>query len=94
MTKAKLKLLHELLGELLQDERREFARDTGLDIDDTEYARLMRPYLGRELPRLGASRDEDETEKPRSRRARDTEDRAAQFEADCRALRLRLQREG
>ena len=55
---------------------------------------MARQYLGKELPRLGASCDDDEPEKPRSRRARDTEDTAAQFEADCRALGLRLQREG
>jgi hypothetical protein len=43
---------------------------------------------------LGASRDEDETEKPRSRRARDTQDLAEEFERNCRELRLKLQREG
>lgn len=91
MTKQKLKLLHQLLGELLQDERKEFARDTGLHIEDGDYARLMRPYLGKDLPRLGSSREEAQ-ESPRSRRVRDSADAAAQFEADCRALRLKLQR--
>jgi len=94
MTKQKLKQLRALLDELIEDEQSRFARDTGIEPNSDEYARLARRYLGRELPRLGASRDEDEPEKPRKSRVQDSEDRAAQFEADCRALRLRLQREG
>jgi hypothetical protein len=92
MTKKKLRLLRDLLDELLEDEQRTFARDTGIEPDSEEYARMARRYLGKELPRLGEIRAEEETEKPRSRHARDAEDRAAQFEADCRALRLKLQR--
>jgi hypothetical protein len=94
MTKAKLKQLRSLLDELLEEEQAQFARDTGIEPDSDEYARLARRYLGRELPRLGEVRAEHETEKPRSRRARDTQDLAAQFEANCRELRLKLQREG
>jgi hypothetical protein len=92
MTKAKLKQLRSLLDELLEDEQRTFARDTGVDPGSDEYARLARRYLGKGIPRLGEIRDEHETEKPRGRRARDAADVAAQFEADCRALRLKLQR--
>jgi hypothetical protein len=84
--------LQELLEELLQDERREFAQDTGLEIDEGKYARLMRPYLCRELPRLGEVRDEDAAPTCGKREARDADDVAAQFAADCRALRLKLQR--
>jgi hypothetical protein len=94
MTKQKLKQLRDLLDELLEDEQTRFTADTGIEASSDEYARLARRYLGKELPRLGASRDEDESEKPRSRRARDAEDAAAQFEADCRKLRLELQKRG
>ena len=94
MTKKKLRLLRDLLDELLESEQAQFARDTGIEPDSDEYARLARRYLGRELPRLGASRDEDEPEKPRKSRVQDSEDRAAQFEADCRRLRLELQKHG
>jgi hypothetical protein len=94
MTKKKLKLLQELLGELLEDEQRNFARDMGVDPDTDEFARIARRYLGKELPRLGEIRVEEGTEKPRGRRARDAEDAAAQFEADCRKLRLELQKRG
>jgi hypothetical protein len=45
-------------------------------------------------PRLGASRDEDETRETSKSRVQDSEDRAAQFEADCRRLRLELQKHG
>jgi hypothetical protein len=91
MTKQKLKLLRDLLDEL-EEERQAFARDAGVEVDDEEFARLAARYLGREMPRLGASRDEEE--KPRSRRARDTQDLAEEFERNCRELRLKLQREG
>jgi hypothetical protein len=94
MSKKKLRLLRDLLDEMLEDEQRTFARDTGIEPDSDEYARLARRYLGKELPRLGETRDEHETEKARSRRARDAEDVAAQFEADCRKLRLELQKRG
>jgi hypothetical protein len=94
MTKARLRQLRSLLDELLEDEQAQFARDTGIEPDSDEYARLARRYLGKELPRLGEVRDEPESEKPRSRHARDAEDRAAQFEADCRRLRLDLQKRG
>jgi hypothetical protein len=91
MTKKKLRLLRDLLDELLEDEQAQFAKDTGIELDSDEYARLARRYLGKELPRLGETRGEQDA-KPRGRRARDAADVAAQFEADCRALRLKLQR--
>jgi hypothetical protein len=94
MTKQKLKLLRSLLDELLEDEQRTFARDTGIEPDSDEYARLARQYLGKELPRLGEIRAEPESDKPCGRHAHDAEDRAAQFEADCRKLRLELQKRG
>jgi len=94
MTKTKLKLLRDLLDELLEDEQAQFARDTGTEPDSAEYARLARRYLGKPLPRLGETRDDDETERPRKSRVQDAEDAAAQFEADCRKLRLELQKRG
>jgi|SRR5580704_5898458 hypothetical protein len=94
MTKKKLRLLRDLLDEMLEDEQARFAADTGIEPDSDAYARLARRYLGKELPRLGETRDEHETEKPRGRRAHDAADVAAQFEADCRRLRLELQSRG
>ena len=93
MSKTKLKLLYELLGELLQDERRQFTKDTGIEPDSDEYARLARRYLGRPLPRLGEVRDEPETDRRRTKHVRDSaQDAAANFERNCRELRLKLQR--
>jgi hypothetical protein len=92
MTKAKLKQLRSLLDELLEDEKSQFAKDTGIEPDSDAYARIARDYLGKELPRLGATRTEPERDKRRSKHARDSADIAAEFEADCRALRLQLQR--
>jgi hypothetical protein len=89
MTKTKLNLLRSLLDEL-EEERQQFARDEGLEVDDEAFARLARNYLGKELPRLGQVREEDSPK--RSRRARDSQDIAAEFEANCRELRLKLQR--
>jgi hypothetical protein len=94
MTKKKLRLLRDLLDELLEDEQARFAADTGIEPDSDEYARLARRYLGKELPRLGETRAEPESDKPRGRRVHDAEDHAAQFEADCRRLRLELQKRG
>jgi len=56
MTRKKLRLLRDLLDELLEDEQRTFAHDTGIEPDSEEYARMARKYLGRELPRLGEIR--------------------------------------
>jgi hypothetical protein len=68
---------------------RQFSKDTGLDLIDDDYAKIMKPYLGRELPRLDDIRDEPKSEKPRRSRARDAEDRATEFEADCRRFEIR-----
>jgi len=92
MTKKKLKLLRDLLDELLEDEQAQFAKDTGIEPDSEEYGRMMRRHLGKELPRLGEVRDEQDA-KPRSRHARDSQDIAAEFERNCRELRLKLQSE-
>jgi hypothetical protein len=92
MTKQKLKLLRSLLDEL-EEERQEFARDAGIEVDDEEFARLAGRYLGKPLPRLGETRDEQDA-KPRRSRAHDAaEDAAANFERNCRTLRLKLQAE-
>jgi hypothetical protein len=91
MTKTKLNLLRSLLDEL-EEERQQFARDEGLEVDDEAFARLASQYLGKPLPLLGASRAEPERDKRRTRHARDSQDIAAEFEANCRELRLRLQR--
>jgi hypothetical protein len=90
MTKTKLKLLRSLLDELEQ-ERENFVRDAGLEVDDDEFARLVRQYLGRELPRLGETRDEEHKHRG-SRRVVDADDAADNFAAECRELRLKLQR--
>jgi hypothetical protein len=92
MTKAKLKQLRDLLDEL-EEERQQFGRDAGVEVDDEEFAKLASRYLGRELPRLGEVRDQSESDKPRTRRARDTRDLAEEFERNCRELRLKLQRD-
>jgi hypothetical protein len=89
MTKQKLKQLRDLLDEL-EEERQEFARDAGLEVDEEEFARLASRYLGKPLPPLGASREEGDS--PKRRRARDTRNLAEEFERNCRELRLRLQR--
>jgi hypothetical protein len=90
MTKQKLKQLRSLLDEL-EEEREQFARDAGVEVDDEEFARLASRYLGKPLPLLGASRDEDDSPK-HARHARDTRDLAEEFERNCRELRLKLQR--
>lgn len=90
MTKGKLKQLRSLLDELLAEEQRNFAEDTGIEPDSEEYARLMRRYLGRELPRLGSTGEVEHVTSAKQRgRATDT---AEDFESSCRALRLKLQR--
>jgi len=91
MTKTKKKLLVSLLDELLEEEQQQFARDTGIDPNSEDYARMARRYLGRDLPPLGAAQ-QSVSEEHGNKRARDAEDVAAQFEQDCRALRLKLQR--
>ena len=92
MTKKKLQQLRLLLDELIEEEQAQFARDTGIEPDSAEYAKLARKYLGKPLPRLGASREDEAENEPGTRRGRDSGDAARDFEANCRAVRLRLQR--
>ena len=92
MTKVKLKLLRDLLDEMLDEEKVTFARDMNIAPDQAEdFADRARFYLGKEL-RLGSSIPEDQEITPRARRGRDSSDVASEFEANCRAVRLRLQR--
>jgi hypothetical protein len=93
MTKTKLKQLRSLLDELLEERQEQFARDTGIEVDSDAYARLARGYLGKPLPLLGETRDESEPapDRRRVKAARDSRDVAAEFERDCRRLRLELQ---
>jgi hypothetical protein len=93
MTKQKLKLLRSLLDEL-EEEREQFAKDRGIEVDDDEFARLASRYLGKPLPLLGEVRDESEPAPDKRRKAAsDSRDNvAAEFERNCRELRLKLQR--
>ncbi len=90
MTKGKLKQLRSLLDELIAEEQAQFARDTGIEPDSAEYGRLMRKYLGKELPLSSSFEVEGTT--PSRCCGRDGASVAEQFEANCRALRLKLQR--
>lgn len=92
MTEAKLRQLSSLLAEL-DAEREQFVRDEGLEVDDEAFARMARKYLGKELPRLGESRAEPQTDRRRTRHARDSAEIVAeQYEQKYRELRLKLQR--
>jgi len=75
MTKTKLKLLRSLLDEL-EEEREQFVRDAGLEVDDDEFATLASRYLGKPLPLLGEVRDESEPapDRRRVKAARDSQD--------------------
>jgi hypothetical protein len=89
--RAAIQSVRDLVDEL-EEERQEFARDAGLDVDDEDFVMLSGRYRGKPLPLLGASRDEHESDKPRTRRAHDTRDLTEESERNCRELRLKLQR--
>jgi hypothetical protein len=85
--------LKQAIREVLDEREAQFARDSGVEVDDQQLARSAKQYLGKPLPRLGESRNEPEPDKRRTRHVRDAAAIASEtFERNCRELRLKLQR--